>query len=202
MMAPEEPERKDAPGQPRIWTIGHSVRPIEEFLDLLGENGIKLLVDVRLLPGSRRHPQFNSEALARSVRERNIEYLHLPELGGRRRARPDSPNIAWRNESFRGYADYMETRDFQVGLARLEGEAKAWPTAVMCAEQLWWRCHRSMIADALKVRGWVVLHIERKGKAPAEHPYTSAAMVVAGRLSYRSGARAEETGGELFAPAT
>jgi len=169
----------------RIWTIGHSTRTIDEFISLLEENEIKLLVDVRAWPGSKRYPQFNKDALAESLNAQGIHYEHFPELGGKRKSKPDSRNTAWRNASFRGYADYMETEQFQKGIERLlDGAAEAGPTAIMCAEAVWWRCHRSLIADYLKVRGVKVLHVLRANKVEP-HPYTSAARIVNGELSYR-----------------
>jgi uncharacterized protein (DUF488 family) len=176
---------------PRIWTIGHSTREIDIFVALLKENGIKLVADVRMYPGSKRYPQFGREALARSLNERGIRYEHFPELGGRRKAKPDSKNTAWRNEMFRGYADYMETEDFRNGIARLVDLAeKVGPTAIMCAEAVWWRCHRSLISDYLKARGVEVLHI-LDSKKVEPHPFTSAARIVDGELSY-------EVGDDLF----
>jgi len=173
---------------PRVWTIGHSTRQIDDFISLLKENTIQLLADVRMYPGSKRYPHFGREALANSLRETGIGYEHFPELGGRRKARADSKNTAWRNEMFRGYADYMETEDFQKGIARLADlAAKKGPTAIMCAEAVWWRCHRSLISDYLKARGVEVLHILDRNKVEP-HPYTSAAKIVNGQLSY-----AEET---------
>ena len=168
----------------RIWTIGHSTRTADEFIAALEEPGIKLLADVRLLPGSRRYPQFNQETLRSSLADHGIGYEHFPELGGRRKPRPDSINTAWQNEAFRGYADYMETPAFQSGIERLlELADRAGPTAIMCAEAVWWRCHRGLIADFLKVRGVDVIHILQPGRAEP-HPFTSAARVVSGRLSY------------------
>jgi uncharacterized protein (DUF488 family) len=168
----------------RIWTIGHSTRKIDIFLSLLKENGIKLLVDVRMYPGSKRYPQFGREALAKSLSDAGIRYEHFPELGGRRKAKPDSKNTAWRNEMFRGYADYMETEDFRKGIERLFDLAeKTGPTAIMCAEAVWWRCHRSLISDYLKARGVEVLHILDRNKVEP-HPFTSAARIVNGELSY------------------
>src|SRR5712664_928510 len=168
----------------RIWTIGHSTRQIDIFLSLLGENGIKAVADVRMFPGSKRYPQFGREALAKSLSERRIHYEHFPELGGRRKAKPDSKNTAWRNESFRGYADYMETEEFRNGITRLVDLAQeSGPTAIMCAEAVWWRCHRSLISDYLKARGVEVIHIfDAKKNEP--HPFTSAATIVNGELSY------------------
>jgi uncharacterized protein (DUF488 family) len=168
----------------RIWTIGHSTRKIDIFISLLKENGIKLVADVRMYPGSKRYPQFGREALGTSLSEAGIRYEHFPELGGRRKAKPDSKNTAWRNEMFRGYADYMETEDFRKGIARLVDLAeKTGPTAIMCAEAVWWRCHRSLISDYLKARGVEVLHILNHNKVEP-HPFTSAARIVDGELSY------------------
>jgi uncharacterized protein (DUF488 family) len=168
----------------RIWTIGHSTRTIDKFISLLEGHGIKLLVDVRLLPGSKRYPQFNRETLADSLGRAGIRYEHFPELGGRRKPRKDSPNTAWRNESFRGYADYMETGEFHKGVRRLlDLAADAGPTAMMCAEAVWWRCHRSLISDYLKAIDIEVIHILDVNKTEP-HPYTSAARIVNGKLSY------------------
>jgi uncharacterized protein (DUF488 family) len=168
----------------KIWTIGHSTRTIDEFISLLQANQIRLLVDVRSLPGSKRYPQFNKEALADSLGKTGIRCEHFPELGGRRKAKPESTNSAWRNASFRGYADYMETEEFQKGVKRLlDFAAEAGPTAIMCAEAVWWRCHRSLISDYLKARGIEVIHILDANKTQP-HPYTSAARVVNGKLSY------------------
>jgi uncharacterized protein (DUF488 family) len=168
----------------RIWTIGHSTRDIDDFISLLNENSIKVIADVRMFPGSRRYPHFGSEALANSLREHGIGYDHFPELGGRRKAKPDSKNTAWRNESFRGYADYMETEDFRKGIERLaEVSNKYGRAAIMCAEAVWWRCHRSLISDYLKANGVDVLHIlDHKKVEP--HPFTSAAKIVNGQLNY------------------
>jgi uncharacterized protein (DUF488 family) len=168
----------------RIWTIGHSTRTIEEFIGSLQAHGIKLVADVRLLPGSKRYPQFNKEELANALKNNRIGYKHFPELGGRRKPRKDSRNIAWRNDAFRGYADHMETAEFASGIARLEKLANEHgATAMMCAEAVWWRCHRSLIADYLKVQGAEVIHIIDANRSEP-HPFTSAAKVVNGRLSY------------------
>lgn len=168
-----------------IWTIGHSTRTIEDLIALLRAHKIELLVDVRHFPGSRRYPQFNKELLAESLKKAGIEYHHLVQLGGRRGARPDSRNTAWRNEAFRGYADYMETKGFAEGIDCLLDLARRKRTAIMCAEAVWWRCHRSLIADYLKARGYKVLHIQSATKAE-EHPFTSAARLVDGKLSYQA----------------
>jgi uncharacterized protein (DUF488 family) len=168
----------------QIWTIGHSTRKIDIFVSLLEENGIRLVADVRMFPGSKRYPQFNKETLAKSLKDRGIRYEHFPELGGRRKPKPDSKNTAWRNEAFRGYADYMETEDFRKGVDRLVDLAeKSGPIAIMCAEALWWRCHRALISDFLKARGVEVTHIVDFAKTES-HPFTSAARTVNGELTY------------------
>jgi uncharacterized protein (DUF488 family) len=168
----------------RIWTIGHSTREIDVFISLLEENGIKLLADVRSLPGSKRYPQFNREALAESLNAHGIRYEHFPELGGRRKPKADSRNMAWRNASFRGYADYMETEQFHKGIERLLALTReAEPTAMMCAEAVWWRCHRALISDYLKARGIEVMNILDANKTEP-HPFTSAAHLIDGTLSY------------------
>ena len=167
-----------------LWTIGHSTLSIEDFISKLKSFEIQVLADVRSYPGSRRYPHFNREKLNTSLADSGIRYEHFPELGGRRRTRPDSLNIAWRNESFRGYADYMETDEFRAGIDRLLNIATTQRTAIMCSEAVWWRCHRSLISDYLKVKGIEVNHIMSIGKAEP-HPFTSAAGVVDGELSYR-----------------
>jgi uncharacterized protein (DUF488 family) len=168
----------------KIWTIGHSTRKIDNFVAALEAHGIMLLADVRAFPGSRRYPQFNKEVLAKSLTEHGIRYEHFPELGGRRRAKPDSKNTAWRNASFRAYADYMETEEFRRGVERLVDLAnESGPTAIMCAEAVWWRCHRALISDFLKARGVEVIHISDEKKSEP-HPFTSVAKIVNGELSY------------------
>jgi len=153
----------------------------------LDANAVKLIADVRLLPGSKRYPHFNAERLADSLGAHGIRYDHFPELGGRRKPRPDSPNTAWCNDAFRGYADHMESGEFRAGIERLrEAAVAAGPTAILCAEAVWWRCHRGLISDYLKVRGIEVIHIiDQKKTEP--HPWTSAAQVEDGELSYRVG---------------
>jgi uncharacterized protein (DUF488 family) len=136
-----------------VFTIGHSTRTWEEFLELLRAHGIERVVDVRSIPKSRHNPQFNRETLSRKLRGARIGYVHLSKLGGLRHARRDSPNMGWRNASFRGFADYMQTKEFEQGLQRLIKLARLKKTAIMCAEAVPWRCHRSLIADALTVRG-------------------------------------------------
>src|SRR5437773_2986630 len=155
----------------RIWTIGHSTRAIDDFISLLEENEIKLLVDVRAWPGSKRYPQFNKDTLAESLNAHGIRYEHFPKLGGKRKSKPDSRNTAWRNASFCGYADYMETEEFRKGVKRLVDLVRhgtdpserrtndIGPTAIMCAEAVWWRCHRGLISDYLKADGVDVIHI-------------------------------------------
>jgi uncharacterized protein (DUF488 family) len=165
------------------WTVGHSTRSIEEFVSLLADSRIEVIADVRSFPGSRKYPQFGREALSAALEAQAIGYHWLPALGGRRRPSPDSPNTAWRNASFRGYADYMSTTEFAQGLLELLELSKKARTAIMCSEAVWWRCHRSMIADALRVRGIDVLHI-LDAKHSVMHPMTSPARVVGGVLSY------------------
>lgn len=172
------------PEHQSIWTIGHSTLAIEDFVSRLRSFDIEALVDVRSFPGSRRYPQFNQENLQTALAAAEIKYQHFRELGGRRRARADSLNMAWRNESFRGYADYMETEDFATGISRLLQLAVTSRTVIMCAEAVWWRCHRSLISDYLKAKGVFVFHILGVGKSE-EHPYTSAARIINGELSYR-----------------
>ena len=143
----------------RIFTIGHSTRPIAEFLEVLQAHGIRRLADVRTVPRSRHNPQFNREDLAHALHNRRLHYRHMPALGGLRHPRRDSGNTAWRNASFRGYADYMQTQEFAQALDLLIELGRAEPTAAMCAEAVPWRCHRSLIADALLVRGVEVLEV-------------------------------------------
>ena len=169
--------------KPTIFTIGHSTRTIEEFLDLLFSFDIKILADIRRLPGSRKYPQFDQDALKKSLAENGIEYVYIEDLGGRRKVSPDSKNTAWRNKSFQGYADYMETESFENGIKVLEKLALEKNTAMMCSEAVWWRCHRSMVSDYLKSKGWEVLHIMALGKA-TEHPYTSPARVLGDQVFY------------------
>jgi uncharacterized protein (DUF488 family) len=178
-----------------IWTIGHSTHTIEAFLGILRAHRIEVIADVRLLPGSRRYPQFNRELLSSSLQKIGIEYMHVPELGGRRKPRPDSPHTAWRNDSFRGYADHMDTEEFRRGIAVLEKSAASQRVAVMCAEAIWWRCHRSLIADWMKASGVEVRHILSENKIEP-HPFTSAAQLIDGRLSYRA-PREDATHAEL-----
>lgn len=168
---------------PTIWTIGHSTRPMDEFLGLLAHYRLKAVADVRRFPGSRRQPQYARETLPTALAEQGISYHWFPSLGGRRRPLPDSPNIAWRNTSFRGYADHMASAEFSRGLDELIELSGQQRTTLMCAEAVWWRCHRALIADVLCVHGIEVVHILDE-KHTIVHPYTSPARIVNGRLSY------------------
>jgi uncharacterized protein (DUF488 family) len=168
---------------PIIYTIGHSTRPIDEFMALLNSNGIKRLIDIRTIPKSRHNPQFNAQTLPRSLRKVGVDYVHLRELGGLRRARPDSPNTGWRNASFRGYADYMQTPEFEDALRGMIELARERPSALMCAEAVPWRCHRSLLADALTIRGIEVLEIVG-ASAPKPHKLTPFARVRGSQITY------------------
>jgi len=166
-------------------TIGHSTRTSEEFIDLVVSHGIRQIADVRAFPASRRLPHFNRETLAESLAARGVAYRHMPALGGRRRALPESANDGWREAGFRGYADYMATAAFSQALAELRRYAEAAPTAIMCAEAVWWRCHRRLIADALVNAGVDVRHVLSEARADA-HELTPFAVVRAGTLYYPS----------------
>jgi uncharacterized protein (DUF488 family) len=167
----------------RIFTIGHSTHPLDEFLRLLGAFEVGQVADVRRFPASRRMPWFNRDVLARELRSRGLLYVHLSALGGHRRASPDSPNGGWRVGAFRGYADHMAGAAFKAGLAALEARASERPTAVMCAEALWWRCHRRLVSDALTTHEWEVVHIGFGGEATT-HELTAFAVADAGGLTY------------------
>ncbi|MBX9850237.1 MAG: DUF488 domain-containing protein [Cytophagaceae bacterium] len=166
-----------------IWTIGHSTRSIDDFIQLLKAFDIQHLIDIRRFPGSRRFPHFNMDSLRLSLNKNGIGYTHSEKLGGRRKPLPDSSNMIWKNESFRGYADYMATDEFKNAITALEKIAADKNTVYMCSEGLWTSCHRAMVSDYLKSLGWNVLHIVTKTKAQ-EHPYTSPARIVQGRLFY------------------
>ncbi|HEY7334090.1 MAG TPA: DUF488 domain-containing protein [Bryobacteraceae bacterium] len=170
-----------------ILTIGHSTHSIDEFLDLLKAHEVKQLADVRTIPKSRRNPQFNGADLAKTLRKRRIRYVHVPGLGGLRHPRKDSINTGWRNVSFRGYADYMQTQEFESGLKELMDLSGDRRTAIMCAEAVPWRCHRSLIADALLARGVPVEHIMSKSSRNP-HAYTPFAKVEGRRVIYPGGA--------------
>ena len=168
----------------QVYTIGHSTRPQAELIDLLRHYGVVTLADVRIIPRSRHNPQFNREVLAEALPAAGIAYVHLPLLGGLRRGLGDaSPNTGWRNESFRAYADYMQTAEFAEGLAQLRALTEAGPVALMCAEAVPWRCHRSLIADALIIRGVAVREIWSDTRAEV-HKLRPFAHVDGLRLTY------------------
>lgn len=166
-----------------LWTVGHSTHPLGDFIALLQAHGIRQLVDVRTIPRSRHNPQFNQDQLPAPLKETGIRYIHMTGLGGLRRAHRDSLNTAWRNASFRGFADYMQTAEFDVALKELIRLARSRPTAIMCAEAVPWRCHRSLIADALLVRGLQVEEITGKNSVRM-HTLTPWARVVGDRITY------------------
>jgi uncharacterized protein (DUF488 family) len=168
-----------------VYTVGHSTRSSEELLDILRKPGVELVADVRAYPSSRRHPQFNRDALVDWLAAGGVAYRHMPGLGGRRQPVPGPPdNSGWREVAFQGYADHMRSREFQEALAELEAAAHESPTTVMCAEAVWWRCHRRLIADALTARGWRVEHLGLDG-GPIVHELTEFAVVGPdGSLSY------------------
>jgi uncharacterized protein (DUF488 family) len=166
-----------------VYSIGHGTATAEDFTRTLADAGVRLLADVRSAPGSRRNPQFGQGALRDTLSDACIEYVHLPGLGGRRAPRPDSPHTGLRVAAFRGYADHMASNEFRANYARLEELARLVPTAFMCAETLWWKCHRRLLADRLTTDGWTVVQLRVGG--PAEpHRLTDAARVEQGRLSY------------------
>jgi uncharacterized protein (DUF488 family) len=166
-----------------IYTIGHSTHSIETFIAMLQSFDIKVVADIRRLPGSRRYPHFNQEELDKHLAKSGIRYIYFPALGGRRKPRPDSLNTAWQNKAFMGYADYMETAEFKEAAAQLAAIAEHEQLAYMCSEAVWWRCHRALLSDYLKLKGWQVLHIMDEGKA-TEHPYTTPAHIRQGKLFY------------------
>lgn len=166
-----------------LWTVGHSTRPIDDFIALLQAHGIRRLVDVRTIPRSRHNPQFNQDQLSVSLAGAGIQYVHMPGLGGLRHARRDSINTGWRNASFRGFADYMQTAEFDAALKELIRVARSRRTAIVCAEAVPWRCHRSMIADALVVR-WIKVEEITSGKSTRPHQLTPWACVDGDRITY------------------
>jgi uncharacterized protein (DUF488 family) len=166
-----------------MMTIGHSNRPMEELLEMLKAHEVDFLADVRTMPRSKHNPQFNKEAMPKPLALAGIEYIHMPGLGGLRHARQDSVNTGWRNLSFRGYADYMQTAEFERNLEELLRLSEGRRATVMCAESVPWRCHRSLIADALTVRGVAVRHIMSATRADS-HRLTSFARVVSARVTY------------------
>jgi uncharacterized protein (DUF488 family) len=167
-----------------VFTVGHSTHGLDAFVALLRPHGVGAIADVRTIPRSRRYPQFNAGPLAAALASESIEYQHFPALGGLRRPRPDSAHTAWTHPGFRGYADHMETAEFESGLERLLSCAAGRSMAVMCAEALWWRCHRRLLADALAARGVEVVHILASG-APQRHEITAFATIVEGRVWYK-----------------
>jgi uncharacterized protein (DUF488 family) len=166
-----------------VFTVGHSTLPIEDFIALLRTYGIETLADIRTVPRSRHNPQFNSDALARSLGEHHINYVAMPGLGGLRRPQKDSPNAGWRNESFRGYADYMQTPAFADALGKLIQASRHGRVAIMCAEAVPWRCHRSLVADALTVRDIPVVEILSQS-SHRPHKLTPFAEVLGTRVTY------------------
>ena len=166
-----------------VFTIGHSTHTAGEFVALLQQHDVRQIADIRTVPRSRRHPHFGGEALTATVEPAGIVYRRFPALGGLRRPRPDSIHTAWTHPSFRGYADHMDSKEFGAALEALMSYASVAPTAVMCAEALWWRCHRRLLADALTVHGVAVLHILAPGKAQP-HEITPFAHVRGARVSY------------------
>jgi len=179
------PERDSTlPARKQIYSIGHSTRSGTEFIDILQAHQIAILADIRTIPGSRRNPQFNRAELSEALQRAGIQYTHLPRLGGLRKSiGARSPNQAWRNASFRGYADYMQTDEFEEGLGELLKLASRGRLAMMCAEAVPWRCHRSLVSDALLARGISVQHITGRGQA-SPHEMTSFASVRAGKVTY------------------
>ncbi len=179
------PEKVSTANEGTILTIGHSTRPMEELVTLLLENGVRRIVDVRTIPRSRHNPQFNRDTLPETLVENDIEYTHMPGLGGLRRTRTDSQNRGWHNDAFRGFADYMQTGEFAENIEKLMEFGRRERVAVMCAEALPWRCHRSLIADALLVRGARVIHIMGKGKLIV-HELTPFARIDGVTITYPS----------------
>ncbi len=173
----------EANSQKTIWTIGHSNRTFEEFISILKTFKIEILGDIRRYPGSKTFPYFNKEALEISLPANNIDYVHLGNLGGRRKTSPQSLNTGWRLDAFRGYADYMETDDFKEGIIDLEMLASNQRLVYMCSEAVWWSCHRALVSDILKLRGWTVMHIMSAAKE-VEHPYTKPAKIINGEIFY------------------
>ena len=179
----------------RLWSIGHSTHALGEFVALLGHHGIEVVADIRRFPRSRRHPQFDIDALAAALPEHGVVYRHLPELGGRRTPRADSPNDAWRHRSFRGYADHALTAEFAAGLSTLREIGEGAPTAMMCSEALWWRCHRRLVADRLVAGGDGVLHISSDGGSSPHELTSFASRNADGTILYASGPAEPRTSG-------
>jgi uncharacterized protein (DUF488 family) len=179
-----------------VWTIGHSTRSVQSLFSLLRTHDIELLFDVRRFPASRRHPQFNCDALSAEAAAHGVAYEWMKELGGRRSPLKDSHNTAWRNAGFRGYADYMETEPFARAIAALRERALGRRVVIMCAERAWQQCHRGLIADYLKANGDEVWHIVAEDRVE-RHPYTAAARIIGGVLSYREHADDMQSGFEF-----
>lgn len=184
--AGKEEEELENPPMKRIYTVGHSTRTAEELLAMLRAFEIDVLADIRTVPRSRTNPQSNSDTFARTLRRAKIEYVHLARLGGLRKARADSTNTAWRNKSFRGYADYMQTEEFEEGIGELLALANERSVAIMCSEATPWRCHRSLVADALTARELGVEHIMSATKANPHRP-TPFAHVEGQHVTYPGG---------------
>ncbi|MEM3227962.1 MAG: DUF488 domain-containing protein, partial [Candidatus Micrarchaeaceae archaeon] len=185
LMTKKEAFSRSGPQKKRMFTIGYSLRSIGTFLQILSNHGVKLLVDVRTIPKSRHKPEFNKERLSKALQRHGISYMHMKELGGLRKPLKNSINAAWRNESFRGFADYMQTKDFAAAIARLESLASRKTVAVMCAEGNPFRCHRSLIADAMVVRGYKVYEITGKNaESVKEHKITGFAKVRGKKITY------------------
>jgi uncharacterized protein (DUF488 family) len=170
-------------GKSTVFTIGHSTRTLDEFVELLRANGVTRVMDIRTVPRSRHNPQFNREELGPALKKSGIAYVHLKKLGGLRRAQADSPNVGWHNASFRGFADYMQTEEFEAGLERAIKLARTKPSALMCAEAVPWRCHRSLVGDALVIRGYEVLDIV-SSSPPKPHKLTPFARVRRMKITY------------------
>jgi len=183
MMDASHMPRKRSADRLTIFTVGHSTRPIAEFVELLRGHGVEQILDIRTIPKSRHNPQFNSDALAAALHAAGIRYAHLKDLGGLRHPRRDSTNLGWRNANFRGFADYMQTEEFTAGLGQAVRLAEERPSALMCAEAVPWKCHRSLVADALGVRGVRVLEIV-SAAPPKEHALTPFARVSDARVTY------------------
>jgi uncharacterized protein (DUF488 family) len=166
-----------------LYTVGHSTRTFDQFLDLIRVYDIKKVIDIRTIPPSRHNPQFNQDTLRTHLKKSHIGYIHLKKLGGLRHTHRDSINTGWHNSSFRGFADYMATKDFTLGLEQLKKRAAHYKVVIMCAEAVPWRCHRSLIADALTVEGWQVFHIQSK-KTAKLHTLTPFAQVDKGIITY------------------
>lgn len=174
-----------------LYTVGHSTRSLDDFVNLLKHHGVRAVADVRRFPKSRKYPHFNDDALTKSLPEVGLQYIPFPSLGGRRRVSPESLNTGWRNAGFRGYADYMQSQTFEAGVAELAALAARTPTAMMCAEAVPWRCHRSLIGDAMLVRGWDVLDIVGEAQ-PRPHKLTPFASVEGTRITYPAAAEPQD----------